>query len=81
MLNEEDEHGFSLIHYFALVDYHDSIRLLAENGANINILSSSGNSSSLLLAATRGNEQSVQVLLKCGASLQVSGQSPDQSER
>ena len=36
LINEADEYGLSLIHYFAAINYHEAIVLLVNNGISVN---------------------------------------------
>jgi len=58
IINKVDKNGFALIHYFTLVNFHESIKLLSDFGADLNILANDG-SYPLLIAASRGHETSV----------------------
>jgi ankyrin repeat protein len=58
IINELDNCGYALIHYFALVNYYEAIKLLAKFGANLNLMSEDG-SYPLLIAAARGHELTV----------------------
>ena len=39
LINESDEYGYSLIHYFTEVDYFECIKVLISFGADVNIKS------------------------------------------
>ena len=54
-----DNYGYSLVHYFAYIDYHEALKLLALNGADLNIKSTVDDSYPLFIASSRNNEQSV----------------------
>ena len=58
IINELDQNGFALIHYLTFVNFHECIKLMAENGADLNLLAKDG-SYPLLIAASRGHETSV----------------------
>ena len=58
MINYQDKDGFALIHYFTYLDYHEMVRLLAENGADLELTAKDGNYP-LMIAAARGHEKTV----------------------
>jgi hypothetical protein len=54
-MNEIDDYGFALIHYFSYLNYHEAIKLLADIGVDLNIKtqnSLSNNLNNSLLIAT-----------------------------
>jgi ankyrin repeat protein len=64
MLDEIDQYGYSLIHYFTEIDYHECIKVLVSFGVDINKKALNEQKSyPLLIAAARGHEKSVQVLI------------------
>jgi ankyrin repeat protein len=69
-LNELDKHGNALIHYFAHLNYFEAIKLIAENGANVNILSTT-QQYPLLIAAAKGHDSTVSTVIRCGGNLSV----------
>ena len=58
-INYVDNYGYCLAHYFAYIDYHQALKLLASNGADMNIRSSVDDSYPLYIASAQGHEQSV----------------------
>jgi len=50
------------MHYLAFVNYHEAIKLIIDNGANVNLKSES-KEYPLLIAASKGFEQTVQILV------------------
>lgn len=56
LINQLDEYGGSLLHYVTALNYYELIQVLVENGANINIQSSTNNITPLVIAAAKGHE-------------------------
>ena len=50
-INYIDNYGYSLAHYFAYIDYHQALKILAANGADMNIRSSIDDSYPLYIAS------------------------------
>ena len=63
MLDSLDDRGISLIHYFAALDYADGVEFLHKYGANVNIKAQGTNITPLVIAAARGHEKTVRVLM------------------
>ena len=60
LINEFDQFGYALIHYFTEIDYHECIKVIAKSGGDVNLKAKNeSNSSPLLIAAARGHEKSV----------------------
>lgn len=57
-INHLDEHGMALIHYFSGINYYEAIRLIAKNGADLNLRTKEGKYP-LLIAAAAGHEATV----------------------
>ena len=68
MINDTDEHGYALIHYFAYIDYDEAIKALIDFGADANIKALNGEYP-LYIASAKGHERTVKVLMRNGASL------------
>lgn len=68
-IDQLDKHGYALIHYFSLINYHEAIQLLAENGANLNLRVKNSKNYPLYIAAAKGHERTVSVLIQNGANL------------
>ena len=69
VLNESDEHGASLIHYFTALDYPELIEFMHSQGADINLKAKDSNFSPLVIAAAKGLDKSVRILMKLGAKI------------
>lgn len=54
-INELDEHGVALLHYFAALDYSELIQVFKEFGADLNI-KTENNLTPLIISAARGNK-------------------------
>lgn len=62
--------GFSLVHYFSAVNYHEAIKFIASKGANVNLESKNDRKvCPLMIAVTKNHERSVQALMQCGATI------------
>ena len=66
-LDQLDIYGVSLIHYFTVLDYHELIQLIVTHGANPNIKAKGSFYTPLIIAAARGYDHSVKVLIELGA--------------
>ena len=55
------------MHYVTALNYYELIQVLVENGANINIQSSTNNITPLVIAAAKGHEKCVKWLIRLGA--------------
>jgi len=62
-----DETGVSLIHYLAILDYYEVIEVLICMGADVNLKVNETNLTPLIIAAARGNEKTVEILVQQGA--------------
>jgi hypothetical protein len=40
LLNQQDDFGYSLVHYFSHINYHEALKLMIESGVDINVKSS-----------------------------------------
>ena len=70
-INQIDKDGYALIHYFTLLEYNQAIQILIQHGADVNIRSTRDNSFPLKIAAQKGYEATVQLLIRQGkASLE-----------
>jgi hypothetical protein len=68
-LNMPDCDGISLVHYFAVLDYHELIEMIATYGANINLKAKGTNLTPLIIAASRGFDKSIRCLINLGAQI------------
>lgn len=76
-MNSLDEHGCSLLHYVAALDYHEIVNLLHEYGADLSLKtgynSGGENMTPLMIAAAKGYQKTVKKLMRLGASLWQTG--------
>jgi len=56
ILNQTDNRGASLMHYFAALNMPKQIQLLYKYGADVNVKCTTTNYTPLIIAAARGNE-------------------------
>lgn len=64
LINEQDKHGYCLVHYFSAVDYHEIINILSINGADMNVKTRDCKKTPLIIATEYGNEMSVKAILE-----------------
>lgn len=70
LLNELDSNGGAILHYITALNYYESIPVLYEHGADINISSSTG-ITPLVIAAAKGYEKSVKKLMRLGSVFSI----------
>ena len=63
MLDSLDDQGIGLVHYFTALDYAEGVELIHKHGANVNLKAHGTNITPLVIAATRGHEKTVRVLM------------------
>lgn len=69
-LNKKDNEEWTALTWAALKGHEPIVQLLLENGADIEVRSSAGNTA-LILAAQRGNSAIVELLLQKGADIEA----------
>ena len=62
-LDRYDEHGFAIVHYLTHINYYESVSLVSQHGANLNLKTKYGREHPLFIAAAHGHEETVQVLI------------------
>ena len=73
IINEVDENGYALVHYLTHVNYFEAVKLLADFGADINLQVNKSNEYPLYIAAAKGFDKTIQVLIQNGAVLNSPG--------
>ena len=68
-LETPDSDGVSLIHDLAVLNHSEAIELMAKNGANVNLAVKGTNITPLVIAASRGCDSTVKVLVRAGARI------------
>lgn len=79
IINEVDDQGYALIHYFTHVNYSEAVKLLADFGADINLKVGNLNEYPLYIAAAKGFDRTIQVLIQNGALLNSLGRNDQHS--
>ena len=59
VLNELDEHGYALIHYFCYVNYEQAIQFLIQEEADLNMAAKTEKAETPLTIATHSGHQEI----------------------
>lgn len=77
LLDTCDAHGWSLIHYFAYLNYAQALKLIITAGANVNLsLNNQKKDSPLMIATMHNNESAISTLVKLGADIINTSRNP-----
>ena len=63
LLNEADNYGFCLVHYFCAIGYHEVVYILGDHNIDINVKTRDCQRTPLILASESGHELTVKAIL------------------
>jgi ankyrin repeat protein len=71
ILNQQDKHGYSCLHYSVRNSHYEICKLLIDNGIDLNLQTFNGQSTALHRASYIGNKQITELLLISGCDSSI----------